>query len=119
MTPPAIALAVFRTMVLSAVTMPAKRLVPPRVSLPEPVWMTEPAPVRPPVKVMSFAPPAMVKVERLSTTLTTLASVPVAVPANWRVAAVTPVGRLRFTPAPKAASLPIVTVLPRRSVSPA
>ena len=75
--------------------------------------------MRPLLRVMSFAPPAMVRVPRLSTMLTTLVSVPVAVPPNWRVAAVTPVGRFRFVPAPKAASLPIVTVLPRRSVSPA
>ena len=117
--PPAMAVAVFRTIVLSAAMTPAKRLVPPRMSLPEPVWTMEPAPVRPPVKLMSFEPPAMVRVARLSTTLTTLVSVPVAVPANCRVAAVTPVGRFKFTPAPRAVSLPRVTMPPRRSVSPA
>ena len=117
--PPAIAVAVFRTIVLSAVMKPAKRLVPPRMSLPEPVWTRVPAPVRPLLRVMSFVPPAMVRVARVSRTLTTLVSVPVAVPANCRVAAVTPAGRFKFTPAPRAVSLPRVTIPPRRSVSPA
>ena len=119
MLPGATALAEFRTMVLSAITMPAKRLLPPRTSLPAPVWSTVPEPVRPPERVTSLAPPARVSVDWVDSTLTSLVMAPVAAAPNWTVTALTPVGWIRLAPAPRAESLPRVTVLPRSSVSPA
>ena len=117
--PPATAVAEFRTTVLSATRPPVKALVPPRISLPEPAWVSVPAPVTEPLMVTSLVPAAMVRLAKPSTTLMDLAMVPETDAPSCRVAEVVPLGRLTLAPEPRAAELPRTTVPPRRSVSPA